>query len=266
MKKGSFLDLLLLVTLLSATPTFAANTANILGGGVCINEVLIDPNGENNFDTDNNGTAEDSDEFIEFYNLSTTDIDISGWQLWDASDDNWFTFPGSADDGTTVLKSAAYAVIVVGIQEGGSLPIMTNPESIAFDAARDSLFNNLGDNVVLYNPGADTYIQLLFNADAADNPPIDYAGSGFSATAVRVGSIEDFGSDTDGKSLTRYPAGDTEVVIHDAIPGVTAFASPTKVALLAIRSHRVTPALGPAVIVFLIISLCARLYKVRRTL
>ena len=229
MKKISIPGLIVLAITLSTTSVFAANTANVLDGGVCINELLIDPTGINNFDTDNNGTASDSDEFVELYNLSGGDIDISGWQLWDAGVGNWFTFPGTPESATTVLKAGAYAVVVVGVQTGGSLPTMTNPDSVAFDAASSSLINNLGDNVVLYDPGTDAYIQLLFNGDAADNPPIHYAGNGFSATAVRVGSIDDFGSDTDGKSLTRYPSGDTNVAVHDSIPGVTSFASPTKV-------------------------------------
>jgi hypothetical protein len=94
--------------------------------------------------------------------------------------------------------------------------------------------------VVLYDPGADKYIQLLYNSDAPDDPTSSY--SGFSATAVRVGVVEDFGADEDGKSLARYPSGDTNVVVHDAIPGA-GNASPTaiQVASLATRKSADTP-------------------------
>ena len=230
MKTVSQFGLVVLAMALSTISVFAANTGNVLEGGVCINEILIDPNGIYNFDTDSNGTADTPDEFVELYNLSGADIDIGGWQLWDAGNGNWFTFPGTVGGGTTILNARAYAVVVGGVQAGGSLPVMSNPDSLVYDAGRTTgVITNGGDNVVLYDPGADEYIQLLFNSDGADIPEIDYAGDGFSETAVRVGNVEDFGSDTDGKSLTRYPSGDTNVVVHDAIPGITSYASPTKV-------------------------------------
>ena len=86
----------------------AAPTTNILDGGIAINEILIDPNGSNNYDTDGNGTADTCDEFIELYNVSGSTIDISGFQLWDDGSDNWFTFPAS-----TTLGAGNYAVVVV---------------------------------------------------------------------------------------------------------------------------------------------------------
>jgi hypothetical protein len=208
----------------------AADTATVLGNGVAINELLIDPNSaETNFDTDQSGSAEDTDEFVELFNLSSTAVDISGWELWDSGNSIWFTFPGVQDDGTTILAAGAYAVVVVGVQTGGTLPVMTNPASIAFDAGKGSaIFNNGGDNLVLYDPGENEYIQILYNGDAADDPTSTYTG--FPGTAVRVETVEDWGSDQDGKSLTRYPSGDTNVVVHDAIPGA-GNASPTVITL-----------------------------------
>ena len=228
MKRSMGVIILSAILVLFPALVYAAPTGNVLGGGICINEILIDPNGTANFDTDGNGTADTTDEFVELYNLSGSAVDISGWQLWDAGVDNWFVFPGSADDGTTVLAAGAYAVVVIGVQTGGNLPIMTNPNSMAFDAGRTGgVLNNGGDNVVLYDPGADEYIQLLYNGDAADDPPTDYTG--FSATASIVGSVEDWGSDADGYSLTRYPSGDTAIGRHDqATPG-GAQASPNRV-------------------------------------
>ena len=57
-------------------------------GGIIINEILADPNGANNFDTDGNGVARNGDEFIEFKNTSGAAIDISGLERWDAGRDN----------------------------------------------------------------------------------------------------------------------------------------------------------------------------------
>jgi len=86
--------------------------------------------------------------------------------------------------------------VCASVQSGGSLPLLL-PGNLAFDAAHaGGIINNGGDNVVLYDPAADEYIQLLYNGDGADSPPSDY--DGFSATASRVGTVEDWGTDVDG--------------------------------------------------------------------
>ena len=169
-------------------------------GGIAINEILVDPNGANNFDTDGNGTAAANDEFIELYNTSSSAIDISGLELWDDGVGHWFTFPPESE-----LQPDARAVVVVGVQTGGSLPT-GGPDDLTFDNGRGSaVINNGGDNVVVYDPANDEFIQATFNGDAADDPPNDYAG--FSATATRSGVTEDFGNDTDGLSLQRASDG-----------------------------------------------------------
>ena len=236
----------------------AADTGAVLGNGVAINELLIDPNStETNFDTDQSGSPEDTDEFVELFNLSSTAVDISGWELWDYGNSKWFTFPGAPDSSTTMLAAGAYAVVVVGVQSGGTLPVMTNPASIVFDAGKGSaIFNNGGDNLVLYDPGADRYIQILYNGDAVDDPTSTYTD--FPDTAVRVEMVEDWGSDEDGKSLTRYPSGDTNVVVHDAIPG-GGNASPTAITLKRLEISK--PAYYPG---FLIGILAAVLWAVVR--
>lgn len=224
--------------IISSTARGAATTS-LLAGGVCINEILVNPkSSEVGFDTDGNGTPEDLDEFIELYNTSSSSIDISGWQLWDSLHGNWYSFPGVPDDSTTILPPGAYAVVIAKVQIGGSLPVMTNPSSLVFNAAISTpAMNNTSDNVVLYDPGADKYIQLLYNSDAPDDPTSSYPG--FSATAVRVGVVEDFGADVDGKSLARYPSGDTNVVVHDAIPGA-GNASPSKVQVASLHASTST--------------------------
>lgn len=237
------------------SPVKAAPTTAVLGGGVAINEFLIDPVNGGGFDTDSSGTFASGDEFIELYNLSGSAVDISGWQIWDAGARNWFTFPGMADDGTTVLAPGAYAVVVVGVQTGGTLPTMSGVNDLVFDNGRSSaVFNNSGgDNVVVYDPGANEYIQALYNGATADNPPVDYAANGFSATATRVGPVEDWGSVGSAVSLTRYPSGDTAVSPHNTgTPGGTA-ASPTAVSLQTFRTTQAKP-IGA---VFLLLGLTA---------
>lgn len=200
---------------------------DMLRGGIVINEVLVDPNGANNFDTDGNGTAGRGDEFIELLNTSSSAIDISGLEIWDARQDNWFTFPAG-----TVLQPGAVAVVVVNVQAGGSLPPVLG-NNLAFDAGINRhIFNNNGDNLVVYDPDDDEFIQATYNGDNLDDPtatpPSTYLG--FSPTATRVGSGEDFGSDQDGISIQRTNNG----FVNDATPTPGAanvcFASGTMIA------------------------------------
>lgn len=191
--------------------------ADMLLGGIVINEVLVDPNGALNFDTDGNGTAAATDEYVELFNTSGTAIDISGLQLWDMGVGNWFTFPPG-----TILDAGGHALVMSGVQGGGSLPTGAAGD-LFFDAGRASpLINNGGDNVTVYDPTNDAFIQATFNGDALDDPTLGASGySGFSGTATRIGTGEDFGNDTDGLSLQR--AGDgTDTFTTDApTAGVT---------------------------------------------
>jgi len=184
--------------------------ADALLGGIIINEVLVDPNGANNFDTDGNGTAAAVDEYVELYNSSGAAIDIGGLELWDAGVGNWFTFPTG-----TILQPGGHAMVMSGVQSGGSLP-SGGPDDLFFDVGRGSaLINNGGDNIVVYDPNADEYIQAMFNGDAQDNPPTDYAG--FSGSATRVGFGEDFGNDQDGFSIQRDGDG-ADTFVNDQTP------------------------------------------------
>lgn len=191
--------------------------ADALLGGIVINEVLVDPNGANNFDTDGNGTAAAVDEYIELFNDSTSAIDISGLQLWDAGVGHWFTFPVG-----TVLQPGAHAMVMSGVQAGGSLPT-GDPGDLFFDAGRASpLINNGGDNITVLDPVNNEFIQATFNGDTLDDPTLGGGGyAGFPPGATRNGLGEDFGNDTDGFSLQR--AGDgANIFASDApTPGTT---------------------------------------------
>jgi hypothetical protein len=175
--------------------------ADMLLGGIVINEILADPNssgsGGMNYDTDGNGTADNQDEYVELYNASNSDIDISGLQLWDKGLGNWFTFP----PGTT-LKAGAHALVLNAVQSGGSLPTSANPDDLFFDAMKGGpLINNSGDNVVLYDPANDEFIQATFNGQPYHDPTTQYTG--FSPTATQSGVGENFGNDIDGYSMQR---------------------------------------------------------------
>ncbi|GHA41594.1 hypothetical protein GCM10008927_02470 [Amylibacter ulvae] len=190
--------------------------ADALRGGIVINEFLVDPTGSTgSTDTDGNGAANGTDEFVEFYNASDAPIDIGGLELWDAGRGNWFTFP----DGT-ILEPDARALV---IRNADSLPATGGPNDLAFDAnIGQNVINNGGDNIVLYDPDADEYVVATFNGDALDTPETDYTG--FSSTASLVGSGEDFGSDIDGFSIQRSGDGEDIFVNNvDSTPGAMNF-------------------------------------------
>ena len=202
--------------------------ADTLLGGILINEILVDPNGALNFDTDANGTAAATDEYVELYNSSNSAIDISGLELWDGGVGNWFTFPPG-----TILQPGAHALVISSVQSGGSLPT-GDPGDLFFDAGRGSpLINNGGDNVVLFDPTSDTFVQATYNGDPLDDPTLGGGGyAGFSATATRIGSGENFGDDTDGLSVQRAGDGSDTFTTDAPTPGVTnvCFASGTLLA------------------------------------
>jgi hypothetical protein len=172
--------------------------ADVLMGGIIINEILADPDGANNVDTDGNGIADGVDEYVELYNTSATAIDISGVQLWSQGLGYWFTFPSVPP---TILQPGGHALIMTGVQSEGALPT-GGPDDLFFEAGRGSpLINNTGDNVVVYDPDSDGYIVARFNGDALGVPPSTYTG--FSATTSIVGAGENFGNDIDGFSIQR---------------------------------------------------------------
>lgn len=185
------------------------------------NEVLPDPNSTTlNFDTDGDGTAEDADEFLELYNTSANPLDISGLQFWDAGGGRYFTVPAS-----TTLGPNSFIVVVTNTA-GGSLPSV-NAGSHAFSAGASSLINNGGDNLVVYDPVKDVYIQAFYNGDSVDTPQSGYAG--FSATATRLGSVQNLGNDRDGTSRALSPDGMiTNPVNHNTIGSGNTLATPGK--------------------------------------
>ncbi|MDN5786730.1 Hint domain-containing protein [Pseudorhodobacter sp.] len=192
--------------------------ADVLRGGIAINEILVDPSGATSFDTDGNGTVAPTDEFIEIVNTSNVAISIAGLQLWDQGIGHWFTFPPGA-----VLQPGAHAMVITGVQAGGSLPT-GGPNDLFYNAGRSgAVITNTGDNVIIYDPTANNYISARFNGDALDNPTLGGGGyKGFSTTASLVGAGEDFGNDIDGRSIQRGPDGSSHFINDQtATPGTT---------------------------------------------
>ena len=201
--------------------------ADAIRGGIVINEVHPNPvtGGGGGFDTDGNGTVSALDEFLEFYNSSSSPIDMSGIELWDPGSGHWFTFPPDS-----VIEPGGYALVVVGVQAGGSLPPVP-PGSLAFDAGRGvAVLNNGGDVIFALDPEDDTYIAAAYGGQPLIDPTDSSTWGGFSGStaglsnfpsgATQIGAGEDFGSFLAGQSIKRIPDGSDNFVNNQgASPG-----------------------------------------------
>lgn len=111
----------------------------VLGGGIYLSAVLVDPNGTNNYDTDSDGSADSDDEFFQLTNSSGSTIDVGGWTFFD-DDLSWnFTFP------TPTNIAAGGTLNVVYSFDGGLPPAGT-------------IDNGLGGSGALNNGGDDYFI------------------------------------------------------------------------------------------------------------
>ena len=149
--------------------------------GVVINEILPNPNtgGTPSFDTDGNGTANLLDEYVEFFNTTGADVDISGWTVSDGVGER-FTFPA----GTTISANGHVTLVA---NWAGTLPADTFEIGVA-------VFNDGGDVIELSD---------------GTNVAVASYGSGTGG--------EDFGSDIDGLSIQRAPDG-SMTFVNDQTP------------------------------------------------
>ena len=111
-----------------------------------------------------------------------------------------------------------------GVQTGGALPT-GGPNDLFFDAGRGgALITNGGDNVIVYDPTNDEFIQATYNGADIVDPTLGLASGNFadfSSTATQNGDGEDFGSDTDGLSLQRTPDGADDFTSNTPTPGTS---------------------------------------------
>ena len=182
-----------------------------------VNELLPDPNSNsaaNNFDTDGDGEAESTDEFIEFFNTGATGLDISGYQIWVGSGGILSVRHTFAEN--TNIAAGGFLVAINQFDPG------TPPAGIVeLDTGGSGIFGNGGDNFVLYDPTTNTYRNWIYNGDD------DLMGNGLPTTATQVGALVDLGGDTDGLSIAAIPDGSTTSFVNQTpTPGLSNVAVP----------------------------------------
>lgn len=127
---------------------------------IIINEILADPDGTNG-DANGDGIVDTSqDEFVEFYNTGSADIDISGFTIED-NNSTRHTFPDN-----TILTAGSFITVF-----GGGTP--TGIAGIAQVASGGSLgLNNGGDTVTLKNGAGTVVITYTYGGEAGNNQSI----------------------------------------------------------------------------------------------
>ncbi|MHC4828493.1 MAG: lamin tail domain-containing protein, partial [Planctomycetota bacterium] len=125
-----------------------------------INEIHADPAPDLPGDANGDGVRDSSDdEFVEIYNNTGGDLDISGWELADGFGVR-HEFPG----GTIV--GGACAVVVFG----GGTPTGVFGGAVVQTATTGALgLNNGGDTVTLSDGGGNTVAQVIYGGEGGDN-------------------------------------------------------------------------------------------------
>ncbi|WP_338550347.1 Hint domain-containing protein [Roseovarius phycicola] len=187
--------------------------------GLIFSEFLVDnPSG---FDTDGDGTANKSDEFIELQNTTGSSISLDGYQLW--SDDRGLLY--SFGSGATIASGGT--ATVVGEYAG------TEPAGF-YDAGLadggDFLEDGEGsrsDTIYLVNTATGEYIAFSYGQP----PPSPSPPTGFPGT-TQIGTGESLNSSgPNGTSFARDANGDwvESTPPNPGSPGVACFTAGTMI-------------------------------------
>lgn len=169
------------------------------GQGLIINEVLFDPASGSAGDANGDGTRSASeDEFIEFYNDSNSEIDLSGFTLYDEDQIGSLTPRHTFPNGTVIPAHGVYVLFGGGAPAGDF-----GNAQVGITTTGNMNLNNSGDKIYLHDANGNEY--LTFD------------------TAVE-GSGLDFGLD---QSITRSPDIIGPYMLHTAANAALAF-SPGK--------------------------------------
>jgi hypothetical protein len=170
---------LLLLLLVVCSASGSAQT------GLLLTEILYDIPSSPNGDPNGDGTRQPAgDEFVELYNSSNADIDLSGYQIIEREKQVVFTFPVGA-----ILPAKKFAVVfgnAITVNWGANFPAGTvkyshytgatdqgfGPVTTSTGTTKSNLASN-GDRIMLVNPLlADTVAEVAFGYDNQVPPAV----------------------------------------------------------------------------------------------
>ncbi|MEQ8469648.1 MAG: lamin tail domain-containing protein [Marinoscillum sp.] len=168
-------------------------------GQLIINEVLADPASDAPGDANGDGTRSASDdEFIEFVNIGTSPLDVSGWQVLDTNSQVLVRhiFPDN-----TIIPARKALVLF-----GGGTPTGDFGGSIVQTASSGSLgISNTSEMLMVVNVAEDTVILLGwddFNNDMAWTRSPELTGSYLGHSSVKAEVLFSPGTKADGAAFT----------------------------------------------------------------
>ncbi len=161
---------------------FSYERSTPISDALVINEIFADPLNTSAGDANGDGTGSLlQDEFIELYNTSTNNIDLTGWKLADADQDR-HTFP----QGTIIPAKASLVVF------GGGTP--TSIPGVVQTATTGSLsLDDNGDTVTLKDASDAVIKTVIYGAEAGDDQSIarnpDFTGDFVKHTSIATNAV-----------------------------------------------------------------------------
>ncbi len=140
--------------------------ATPMSGQLLLNEILYDPS-NSGLDGDANGDgaySQAEDEFLELINTGSTDLDISGYKIYDAENLALATPNHTVPDSTVIPAGGAYVLF------GGGTPTGTFGGAVVQTSTFGDLnMNNSGDTMYVFN--ANDSLLLSFDIEPLSNNP-----------------------------------------------------------------------------------------------
>ncbi|WP_339614036.1 T9SS type A sorting domain-containing protein [uncultured Winogradskyella sp.] len=119
-----------------------------LSAQLIINEVLFDPPNDIAGDANGDGTRSASaDEFIEFINMSSTPLDISGYKIYDTT--NYDLLPGTDTPRHTVPESTIIPANGMYVLFGGGTPTGISGDIVETSTTGNLNLSNSGDVITI---------------------------------------------------------------------------------------------------------------------
>jgi len=181
----------------SAVPLYAEHTTSLL-----INEVMYHP-AEN----------ENTNEWIELYNPTSTSIDVNGWILTDGQQDDTLQGDVINGDGTTVIPSRSYAVITdkgTTVYDTFSVPDTALRLTVDDSTLCGYGLKNTGEKLILMDSEGNVIDCMEWGIDDEEIPGSPAPGVTKGSSLARFSDTDD--SQTDFlECTTPTPGGDNSI-------------------------------------------------------